>query len=53
MFEYNPEDVQDEKTFDPWEKGIYECEIIEADKINLPLFELGIYGNSRGKRVSW
>ena len=33
MLEYNPEDVQDEKTFDPWASGIYEGEIIEADSM--------------------
>ena len=30
MFEYNPEDMPDEKTFDPWGVGEYEAEIIES-----------------------
>tara|TARA_R110002110_G_scaffold258930_1_gene474705 strand:+ start:215 stop:643 length:429 start_codon:yes stop_codon:yes gene_type:complete len=33
MIEYNPEDVKENTSFEPWEKGIYEAEIIEAEKM--------------------
>jgi hypothetical protein len=33
MIEYNPEDVPETNDYAPWEKGNYESEIIEADKM--------------------
>ena len=33
MIEYNPEDVTETNDYAPWEKGNYESEIIEADKM--------------------